>query len=191
MSFKDKLSEEIKNKWPSRSERFILGLSLVPILILGTLTYFSLFSPPPQDISHLETANRFLASESEPSEPKNEFENVSSEGLNNENSVLDSSSSLIDLKCIEDQNNIELKSSEKSLQFMWRDCQKKQFSNITLMNRTNGTSATVFKILDNLFQTDFIFMAKGKNQFILTAENESGERIVSQFVIENTFTQSN
>ena len=83
------------------------------------------------------------------------------------------------------QNNKNRKSESKQVRLTGRLCHLPDLNILksSIVNRTNGTEATLFQLSSGLVSTDFVTLTKGENQFVFELSSASGERYVSDLVI--------
>lgn len=151
-----------------------IGVTLFLVGLLGAITWATL-RPPKQVVETTSQADRTPASQINIRE---------SQTLNKVTSLTET----LDLKCVTNGQLQELQTQARQLRLVGRLCPPKQAKKgkvlaPEIINQTNGFLATVFVPQSNLFTSDYIYLAQGKNQVLLTWESENGQKIHSEFVI--------
>jgi hypothetical protein len=76
-----------------------------------------------------------------------------------------------------------LEVSSKRVRFLGKNCDLKSQQDVSLVNNSNGFSASFIFNLRESFTTDFVDVKAGENNFIFSAQTNSGKRIEDSFKI--------
>ncbi|MCB0365688.1 MAG: hypothetical protein H6624_18690 [Bdellovibrionaceae bacterium] len=152
-----------------------LGVTFTLVGVLGLITWATL--RPPQLADNQAPGDKSRA----PASSINISESSADNKINGQTETLE-------LKCITHGQLLEHQTQARQLRLVGRLCPAKspkdgKFGVPDIINETNGFLATVFVPESNLFTSDYIYLAKGKNQVRLIWETEEGDKIHSEFVI--------
>ncbi|MCB0385717.1 MAG: hypothetical protein KDD43_10010 [Bdellovibrionales bacterium] len=152
-----------------------LGVTFSLVGVLGLITWATLRPP---EIEARRSADR---SDRTPASHINISESSADNRINGQTETLE-------LNCITHGQLLEHQTQARQLRLVGRLCPPNspkdgKYQVPDIINETNGFLATVFVPESNLFTSDYIYLAEGKNQVRLTWENTEGEKIHSEFVI--------
>jgi hypothetical protein len=88
--------------------------------------------------------------------------------------------------CIKDQFEVSRKSSAQHLRLLGQLClgSPTLFEKSSIINRTNGFEATLFRLQGNQFSTDYMPLAYGENQLFIELESHTGERVIATIRVD-------
>jgi hypothetical protein len=154
-----------------------VGITAFLVLTLGLVTWATLRYP------HPEAANASVDDRAPASQHNINISENPADGTK-----LNGQVETLDLKCITHGQILEHQTQARHLRLVGRLCpteplKTNKYPSPDIVNETNGFLATVFVPESNLFTSDYIYLAQGKNQVRLTWTSEKGEKIQSEFVI--------
>lgn len=158
-----------------------VGITAFLVLVLGLIAWATLRYP---EFSRVTDA---LEGPQDRAPASQHNINISEAGPNG--TRLNGQVETLDLKCITNGQVMEHQTQARHLRIVGRICPTEpikaaKYPSPDIVNETNGFLATVFVPESNLFTSDYIYLAQGKNQVRLTWESEKGEKIQSEFVIK-------
>jgi len=156
-----------------------VGITAFLVLTLGLVTWATLRYPQP------EAANAHPSVEARAPASQHNI-NISENPA--DGTKLNGQVETLDLKCITHGQILEHQTQARHLRLVGRLCPNEplksaKYPTPDIVNETNGFLATVFVPESNLFTSDYIYLAQGKNQVRLTWTSDKGEKIQSEFVI--------
>ena len=159
----------------SNIEKIMLGGTGFLALVLGVIAYISVFSEPEFTASYI-TDNGSLRSPAS---------KMATNKARKKSQTKDRSMFTLDLKCLEHKQSHNFVSEAKMLQLKARLCNSSLVETTEVINRTNGTKASVFPLKGNRFMTDYISLAPGKNQLLVRLTTDQGEKVLNNLVVES------
>ncbi len=92
----------------------------------------------------------------------------------------------INIDCLVSGLAPEIETQARQVRLVGRLCQTEskepvRLENPQIVNQTNGFLATVFVPQTNLFTSDYIYLAIGKNQFLISWEENGKSKLSSNF----------
>ncbi|MCB9027206.1 MAG: hypothetical protein H6625_12865 [Bdellovibrionaceae bacterium] len=159
----------------TKLEKSMMGVTGGVAFILGLTIYFSLFS---------EALNIKYSDQD-----KDTFRGPASiipiQKTESKVKFTDRSMITLDMSCFEEKQVLHFTSAAKMIQIRGKICGSKELKSLEVLNRTNGSKASIFDLKNKQFMTDYLSMAPGKNQVILKLINEEGESFLSELYFES------
>lgn len=92
----------------------------------------------------------------------------------------------VNIDCLVNGLAPEIETQARQIRLVGRLCQAdsndaNRLENPQIVNQTNGFLATVFVPQANLFTSDYIYLAMGKNQFLISWEENGKSKLSSNF----------
>jgi hypothetical protein len=90
---------------------------------------------------------------------------------------------VISLDCFNGSTPVALASKAKQIRLRGPVCGNRELTNVEVINRTNGYVGTIFRTEKLKYSSDYIHLAAGANQILLSFTDSSGEQHVSELTI--------
>ncbi|MCB0390095.1 MAG: hypothetical protein KDD58_02335 [Bdellovibrionales bacterium] len=158
----------------TKVERAMLFLTGTITLVLGSIAYVSVFNPP-DELTNSTNVN---------SSVRGPASYITEKGDNDKNKSIDKSMFSLDLKCLNHKESHTFNSQAKMLQIKAKLCVDQELDKVEILNRTNGSKASVFHLKNNHFMTDYLSLAPGNNQLIIQLTTTQGESVLNNLVVE-------
>ncbi len=143
-----------------QEQKFLLITTLM-VVMLGGPTLLSLFSPNAINSAEDQSVSLVtrIPASAEPllvaNLPKDPVKNVT-----------------VQFNCAAVPKNLEVEGSQ--LRLRSDKCEQVQIPELTIVNKSNGFTASVFPIKELQFTTDFIDLKDGDNQLVITLKDPAG-----------------
>lgn len=101
----------------------------------------------------------------------------------------------VDIDCLVSGLAPEIETQARQIRLVGRLCQTasneaNRLENPQIVNQTNGFLATVFVPQANFFTSDYIYLAIGRNQFLISWEENGKSKLSSNFNLVRRATNS-
>ncbi len=101
----------------------------------------------------------------------------------------------VNIDCLVSGLAPEIETQARQVRLVGRLCQTEskeptRLENPQIVNQTNGFLATVFVPQTNLFTSDYIYLAIGKNQFLISWEENGKSKLSSNFSLVRRSTNN-
>ncbi len=161
-------------------QRFLLITSFL-VALIGAPAVYSVVKEP----QSLESLAKKQTSTSQDRSPASVKPIVSESSQKN---AIKSRSVVLDYSCAHEKSSKEVDGT--LLRLRGKGCKNSQWKNVSVVNQTNGFTATVVVLKDNQFTTDYIDLQEGDNQIAIKGTDENGKSVNRTFVVKRRFPAS-
>lgn len=154
----------------------IVSVTAALVAALGLIIYTSMMSGNPYAEAVPSTAERVPASLASVIRLAPQAETVAQKALHPETEV-------VTLNCFNGSTPLELKSHAKQIRLRGPVCGGYVFNQPEVINRTNGFVATLFETGRNNYSSDYIHLAVGTNQILISYTDASGDRRLAELTV--------
>jgi hypothetical protein len=164
-----------------QEQRFLL-MTVFLVALVGAPAVYSVVREPQELTAEAATENLNPDADSAQRSP------ASIESNSQGRSAIKSKSVVLDYTCKGKSKTFEVDGTLMRLK--GKGCLNENWKDLTVVNQTNGFTASVIFLKSNDFTTDFIDLKEGDNHLSIQGTDETGKAVTQKFVVKRRFPAS-